>query len=100
MEDLMSSRSVEDFPKYTSFGKIYNANENDSFDYKMSFTPSEIGLEIDVITPVTSSSLHLSQNYDVIKSTFTVHDSALKEKVGYDERIASRNTYDEVVFLL
>ena len=64
----------------------------------MSFTPSKVGLEIDVKTPVTLSSLRLSSNYTVMQSTFTVHDSALKEKVGYDERIALRNTYDEVVF--
>ncbi|MGC6367389.1 MAG: hypothetical protein ACON35_05245 [Candidatus Marinamargulisbacteria bacterium] len=98
IENLLASKSVKNFQQYTSLGKIYNANENNSFDYKMSFTPSKVGLEIDVKTPVTSSSLRLSSNYAVMQSTFTVHDSALKEKVGYDERIALRNTYDEVVF--
>ena len=55
-------------------------------------------LEIDVKTPVTSSSLRLSSNYTV-QSTFTVHDSALKEKVGYDERTL-RNTTMRLSFLI
>ena len=86
------------YQPYVTQGYMFNAHANTQTPFKMVFSQSRSTIKVSVNTPITDSHVSMDTLFNVQSATMNIYQKKLIDKLGYNQRIGTRNTDNSLVF--